>query len=138
MGKFVTNFREWAISWFYKAKKDKYVEIINNNSSIIVAVDKRNGKCGVARCKKGEVFNNAIGIGVAYAKLCGEQIPKEMARRLIKDLTNGQSFRLEKELNNITQYYAVGPISYTYKYCYSDNLGHLYTIDKDTCVYIEI
>ena len=87
---YVKDFKEWALEWFDKFHRaSKYIDAVTINQKIIV-IDTRTGKTGIAKCHKEDNFSENIGIGIAYAKLKGVQIPQEMPQ--LKDLPNNTYF----------------------------------------------
>jgi hypothetical protein len=99
MAKYVENFNEWALSMYRE-----YVRISNSNTSRwkvfgygekdsiqIVLIDLKKGKCGKARVSKGK-YIEAVGIGVAWARLRNYEIPKERKSITLKNFPNGEKF----------------------------------------------
>lgn len=60
------------------------------NKTIIL--DMETGKTGIARCKEGDEFSSIIGVGVAWARLKGEEIPMEYKTVRLKTLKTGDKF----------------------------------------------
>jgi hypothetical protein len=99
MAKYVEDFNEWALSMYRE-----YMRISNSNTSRwkvfgyaerdsiqIVLIDLKKGKCGKARVSKGK-YIEAIGIGVAWARLRNYEIPKERKKTMLKNLTDYDKF----------------------------------------------
>lgn len=121
--KFVNNFRAWALkerSEFENERKKAYVESdmggidgryhwhSYGNKTIIL--DMETGKTGVARCWKGDEFSSIIGVGVAWARLKGEEIPMEYNGIKIKTLEVGDEFVTISDNNKIYRF--VGRYNY--------------------------
>lgn len=105
MAKYVENFNEWALSMYRE-----YMRISNSNTSRwkvfgyaerdntqIVLIDLKKGKCGKARVSKGK-YIEAVGIGVAWARLRGYEVPKERKKIMLKNFTDYDKFSpIERE-----------------------------------------
>lgn len=120
--KFVDNFYDWANTQFtdfmettrdkavYKANgdgKDVRYELMTYGKKIII-IDKETGKTGTAQCKKGEKFISIVGLGVAWARLKGEEIPKEREVTRIKTLKVGDRFIIVNNKNFKETYTFIG------------------------------
>ena len=103
--KFVDDFKTWALkecSEFKNKRETTYIEDglgsmtcryhwnFYKNKTIIL--DMETGKVGIAWCKDGDKFSANIGVGVAWAKLKGEEIPMERTETAIKNLKCGDKF----------------------------------------------
>ena len=97
--KFVDNFKTWVLnecSEFNRERETTYIEDglgsmtwryhwnLYKNKTIIL--DMETGKVGIARCKDGDKFSTNIGVGVAWARLKGEEIPMERTETAVKNL----------------------------------------------------
>lgn len=58
----------------------------------IIILDMETGKTGTARCKEDDEFSSIIGVGVAWARLKGEEIPMEYKTVKLKTLKTGDKF----------------------------------------------
>lgn len=103
--KFVNNFKVWAMnecSEFEEKRKTAYIKSgmgdidwryhwhSYGNKTIIL--DMETGKTGTARCKEDDEFSSIIGVGVAWARLKGEEIPMEYKTVRLKTLKTGDKF----------------------------------------------
>ena len=103
--KFVDDFKTWALkecSEFKNKRETTYIEDglgsmtcryhwnFYKNKTIIL--DMETGKTGIARCKEGDEFSSIIGVGVAWARLKGEEIPMEYKTVRLKSLKTGDKF----------------------------------------------
>ena len=103
--KFVNNFGAWVMNEYSdfeqksaEANKKSNMEGTDRryywhtykNKTIIL--DMETGKTGVARCKDGDKYSFRAGIGIAWAKLKGEEIPVERTETAIKNLKFGDKF----------------------------------------------
>ncbi len=103
--KFVNNFKVWAMnecSEFEEKRKTAYIKSgmgdidwryhwhSYGNKTIIL--DMETGKTGTARCKEDDELSSIIGVGVAWARLKGEEIPMEYKTVRLKTLKTGDKF----------------------------------------------
>ena len=99
MAKYVEDFNKWALSMY-----DEYMRVSQTNcprwkeyryavkdSIRTTILDLKKGKSGSSRCHK-EDFSMRIGIGVAWARLRGYEVPKERKPITLKNLPNGEKF----------------------------------------------
>lgn len=87
---YVRNFKKWAEEWYDKfCCSSKHIDSVRIGQKTAV-IDVRTGKVAIAKCHKDDDFSVRIGIGIAYAKLKGAEIPQEAP--LIKDLPNNTYF----------------------------------------------
>ena len=99
MAKYVENFNEWALGMYNEYMKVSKPNIsrwkvfgyAEGGSTQIVLIDLKRGKCGKARVSKGK-YIEAIGIGVAWARLRGYEVPKERKPITLKNFPNGEKF----------------------------------------------
>lgn len=131
--KFVDNFEIWA--------HEKYVEFGENNrnpkkyavercylnGSIITYILRlKDGKVTQARCPITE-DNYEIGVAVAYARMIGEEIPKENRRKLIKEFKYGEKFYY-----NNREYIHLIAIPHSNKHaCWSPKTERTHTVSED-------
>lgn len=103
--KFVDNFRAWALkecSEFESKRKGTYVKSgmggidgryhWHSYGNKIIILDMETGKTGSAQCKEGDEFSSIIGVGIAWARLKGEEIPVEYKTTRLKDLNTKDKF----------------------------------------------
>lgn len=103
--KFANSFKTWALnecSDFESKRKAAYIK--NGMGGIdgryhwhsygnkIIILDMETGKTGTARCKEDDEFSSIIGVGVAWARLKGEEIPMEYKTVKLKTLKTGDKF----------------------------------------------
>lgn len=100
---YVENFRTWAEEWYRLYRMDK-----QNNKNLFCSItgidpdDKRSrytvvgnaktGKIATAKRRTDEKHDGKIGIGVAYARYCGVEIPVERKPIPLQTLKNGDCF----------------------------------------------
>ena len=88
---YVNNFKSWALEWYNKYRcSSKYIGTARIGQQTTVVIDTRTGKIGIAKCHKNDDFSAVTGIGIAYARLKGAEIPQEAPQ--IKDLPNNIYF----------------------------------------------
>ena len=103
--KFVNNFKEWAMkecSEFENERMKAYTKSSmggidgryqwHSYGNKIIVLDMETGKTGAARCKKGDEFSSIIGVGIAWARLKGKEIPEEYKTVKLKTLKVGDKF----------------------------------------------
>ena len=102
--KFVQDFNAWALKMYeeYKTIRNTNpsrwcVSVYSENYSMTLAlIDLKKKKTGFAKVPE-EEYDRMIGIGVAYARLRGYEIPKERKMQKLSDLKNQQYFTLDDE-----------------------------------------
>lgn len=103
MAVYVTDFRAWAEEWCKQFQKDKRnnenlfssITVISHDgkrSCYTVVGDAKTGKIAGARRRAGEKHDGKIGIGVAYARYLGVEIPVERKAVPLQTLKNGEHF----------------------------------------------
>ena len=141
MAKYVENFNEWALG-MYK----EYMRISNSNTSRwkvfgygeqdsrqIVLIDLKRGKCGKARVSK-EIYIEAVGIGVAWARLRGHEVPKERKKIMLKNFTDYDKFSPIAQENAV--YVKIGNLPETEETAvYDIKRDMLCRLDNDIMVY---
>lgn len=103
--KFVNSFKTWALnecSDFESKRKAAYIKSgmgdideryhWHSYGNKIIILDMETGKTGTARCKEDDEFSSIIGVGVAWARLKGEEIPMEYKTVRLKTLKTGDKF----------------------------------------------
>ena len=103
--KFVNNFKVWAMnecSEFEEKRKTAYIKsgmggidgryYQHSYGNKTIILDMETGKTGTARCKEDDEFSSIIGVGVAWARLKGEEIPMEYKTVRLKTLKTGDKF----------------------------------------------
>lgn len=101
MAKYVEDFNEWALNMY-----DEYKRISQTNYSrwtvnyysdkngvTTTLIDLKKGKCGSAKVSKKE-HKARVGIGVAWARLRGYEVPKERKKTMLKNLTDYDKFNV--------------------------------------------
>ena len=141
MAKYVENFNEWALG-MYK----EYIRVSNSNTSRwkvfgygerdsvqIILIDLKKGKCGKARVSKGK-YIEAVGIGVAWARLRGYEVPKERKKIMLKNFTDYDKFSPIAQENTV--YVKIGNLPETEETAvYDIKRDMLCRLDKDIMVY---
>lgn len=122
--KCVRNFKKWALkecSEFENRRKEAYVQSgmggidgryhWHSYGNKIIILDMETGKTGIAQCREGDEFSSIIGVGVAWARLKGEEIPIECKTTTItkiKTLKIGDKFIIVNDNNDNDVYCFVG------------------------------
>jgi hypothetical protein len=99
----VTNFKAWAEDWYWRYRKDKQnnknlfcsitgADSDNKRSRYTVVGNAKTGKIATAKRRADDNPNGKIGIGVAYARYCGVEIPVERKPVPLQTLKNGEYF----------------------------------------------
>ena len=102
--KYVENFNDWALKMYeeYRAIRNTNpprwcISVYEENYSItLVLVDLKKKKTGFAKVSE-EEYDRTIGIGVAYARLRGYEVPKERKTQELRTLKNQQYFMFNDE-----------------------------------------
>ena len=94
--KYVENFFDWAVGVYDEFCNDnlKIESRFDMTTGITVVFDLKTGKSAFSKCRKDEEFSEEIGIAVAYTRLKGREVPREIKRTFIKYLTTGDKFIL--------------------------------------------
>lgn len=124
--KFVNDFRAWAFkecSEFENKRKEAYIKSCmggidgryhyHSYGNKTIILDMETGKTGIAQCKKSDEFSIITGIGVAWARLKGEEIPMERIETIIKNLKSGDKFTFlygSEKVYTFIYYYNVNSI----------------------------
>lgn len=99
------EFNEWVkkmLEW-----KPKHYTCWNMpKSPMIICVNEKNGKVGVARCHPDDKFVTSYGKAIAIARCAGKEVPTLATYKKMNELKNGDIFR---ELGHIYRY--IGRIS---------------------------
>ena len=91
----VSNFKEWA---YEKAIECNDFRRVHDNMCChffernTILVNLKNGKTWVAVCHESDNFDSNIGIGVAFARFLGEEIPVEQKKVKLSNLNYGDRF----------------------------------------------
>lgn len=109
--KYVENFNEWALEKYhqfekvYKLRPDLTYEISTLNRTTAI-IDMKNGKASFSKCSKCDEFNANIGLGIAWARYIGVEIPKQITFVKISELNPGQRFIFADRYK--TEFYYIG------------------------------
>nr|DAE78415.1 MAG TPA: hypothetical protein [Caudoviricetes sp.] len=103
--KFVNSFKTWALnecSDFESKRKAAYIKsgmggidgcyYWHSYGNKTIILDMETEKTGTALCKEDDEFSSIIGVGVAWARLKGEEIPMEYKTVRLKTLKTGDKF----------------------------------------------
>lgn len=113
MAVYVENFRKWAEEWYRQYRKDKeknknlFCSITgitpdDKRSRYTVVGNAKTGKIATAKRRTNEKYDKEIGIGVAYARYCGVEIPIERKPIPLHTLKNGDYFTIiSSKINGI-------------------------------------
>ena len=101
MAKYVEDFNEWALGMydeFKRVSQTNYARWMvshysDKNSTTTTLVDLKKGKCGSAKVSEKE-HKIKIGIGVAWARLRGHEVPKERKKTMLKNLADYDKFNV--------------------------------------------
>ena len=144
--KFVDNFKTWALNECSEFQRKRGTTYIGDglgsmtwryhwnfykNKTIIL--DMETGKVGIARCKDGDEFSASIGVGVAWAKLKGEEIPIERTETTIKNLKCGDKFMFfggTTKIYTFIYYYNVDSVKRCF-FATGKNLEESFTVHPD-------
>ena len=94
----VSNFREWA---YEKAIECNDFRRVHDNICChffernTILVNLKNGKTWVAVCHESDNFDSNIGMGVAFARFLGEEIPVERKEVNLSSLRYGDQFSIK-------------------------------------------
>lgn len=103
MAMYVENFSAWAEEWYERYRKDKEknrnlfcsitgIDPDNKRSRYTVVGNAKTGKIATAKRRTNEKHDKKIGVGVAYARYCGVEIPVERKPIPLQTLKNGDRF----------------------------------------------
>lgn len=117
MAKYVDDFDKWVEQMtneyqdspnyiqFYAVADERYSIVINH----------RTGKMSKAKCHEDDIFNEVVGLAIAWARYKGYEIPKERKIVYASELKYGQHFYfMDKEGENI--FIANHPLNNTFIY----------------------
>ena len=99
MVKYVEDFNEWALGMYTEYKRisatnlDRWrIHLYADKGNIrTILIDLKKGKCGSTRVS-GDEYKKEIGIGVAWARLRGYEVPKERKKIMLKNFTDYDKF----------------------------------------------
>ena len=134
--KTVSDFREWA---YEKARMyDNFRRIFDNIRCYFykrntILVDLKSGKTWIAVCHELDDFDRNIGIGIAFARFLGDEIPVERKKVKISSLHCGDRFT---SCDNKYTYIFIAqePVSQQYIYV-NEQTKHINVISFDMGVY---
>ena len=87
---YVRDVEKWVKEWYDKYRcSSKHIDSIRIGQKMVV-FDTRTNEFAIAKCHKNDDFSAMTGIGIAYARLKGMQIPREAPQ--IKNLPNNTYF----------------------------------------------
>ena len=135
--KIVSNFKEWA---YEKARMyDNFKKHFDNIRCYFyerntILVDLKNGKTWIAVCHERDDFDRNIGIGVAFARFLGDEIPVEHKKVKISSLHYGDRFTSCDNRYTYT-FIAQEPVSKRYIYV-NEQTEQIIAILLDMSVYI--
>lgn len=88
------KFDKWA--WKMLEWKPKHYSCWKiPNSNIVLCVNQKNGKVGVARCHPDEQFVLTYGKAIAIARCAGKKVPTLTTYKKISELKNGDVFKYD-------------------------------------------
>ena len=141
MAKYVEDFNEWALNMY-----DEYMRVSQTNcprwkeyryavkdSIRTTILDLKKGKSGSSRHYK-EDFSMPVGIGVAWARLRGYEVPKERKKIMLKNFTDYDKFSPIAQENTV--YVKIGNLPETEETAvYDVKRDMLCRLDNDIMVY---
>ena len=77
--------KQWVKTTYDRYYEDEKV-CCNTFENYTIVIDAKKEKMGIAKCKKGDKFNNMIGTAIAYARLRGLPVHPEYASKTDKVL----------------------------------------------------
>ena len=80
--KYVVDFGAWAYEKYRRFKKAQELDpslacVVSPSSHTTVIINMKSGKTSFSKCHKCDTFHASTGLGVAWARYIGEEIPKE-------------------------------------------------------------
>ena len=122
MAKYVENFMEWVEQMnkeFYDSPS--YIQVYCVTSGkYMVLVNHRTGKVTKAKCHENDLFDESVGLAIAWARYKGYEIPKERKIINASKLKYGQHFSfMDREGENI--FVAKHPLNNTFIYSRLNN-----------------
>ena len=102
------EFDRWA--WKMLGWKPKHYSCWQiPNSNIVLCVNQKNGKVGIARCHPDDQFVLTYGKAIAIARCAGKEVPTLTTYKKMSELKNGDTFKYD----NNTIYRYIGRINDT-------------------------
>ena len=85
------NFEAWALEKYHQFKRanelnPEFTYLVSSSARSAVIINMKSGRISFAKCHILDKFNGCIGIGVAWAKYIGEEIPKQIDTVKISEL----------------------------------------------------
>ena len=105
--KYVVDFEAWAYEKYRRFKKAQELDpnlacVVSPSSHTTVIINMKSGKTSFSKCHKCDTFHESTGLGVAWARYIGEEIPKEIKIINTSKLKYGQRFSfMNREGENI-------------------------------------
>ena len=132
---FVANFNTWALDMFDRFKNDPSVDFFTDQYCHTVVYDVHSYRGGVATVASDEdEFRTEIGIGVAYARFKGYEIPKEAIRENLSQIPNGTDFYDEASV--LYRKLAKHPCSRGKYVVYKYDIDKLFIMNGNSKVYV--
>lgn len=93
----IKEFDKWAFEMLeWKPKHYSCWQIPNSN--IVLCVNKKNGKVGIARCHPDDTFMLAYGKAIAIARCAGIEAQTLTTYKKMNELKNGNVFRYDNTI----------------------------------------
>ena len=105
--KYVVDFEAWAYEKYRRFKKAQELDpslacVVSPSSHTTVIINMKSGKTSFSKCHKCDTFHASTGLGVAWARYIGKEIPKEIKIINTSKLKYGQRFSfMNREGENI-------------------------------------
>ena len=132
---FVTNFNTWASDMFERFKKDSSVDYFTDNYSYTFVYDVHSfhGSISIVSSEDNE-FDTKIGIGVAYARFKGYEIPREAISKNLSQIPNSTDFYNEASV--LYRKLAKHPRARGKYFVYEYNTNKVLVMDDNYKVYV--
>lgn len=135
--KCVVDFEAWAYEKYRRFKKAQELDpslacVVSPSSHTTVIINMKSGKTSFSKCHKCDTFQASIGLGVAWARYIGEEIPKQVTIVKISELTTGQKFAFSTEAKVKGEFYYIGhnPVN-NFSIAVRANSGECYQVDMN-------
>lgn len=134
----VENFKIWALN-----KRDEYMDFAKTSGRFSILyyknntllIDAKTGRTWKAVCHKDDEYNCGIGIGVAFAKYQGEEIPVEVSKIRITELKYGDKFKFRANSKETFAYTYIARHPLNGKVIYMNEMGGISIVPCDIDVY---
>lgn len=110
--KYVADFEEWALEKYRQFKKAQesnlyLIDFVSPGRAVII-INLKNEKTSLSKCHPCDKFDTCIGLGIAWARYLGEEIPKQAIPITISKLTPGERFVFINGIYSDKKFYYIG------------------------------